>query len=77
VSRTVVVTVSREGWPPALAVRDDGVGLVLDGCDLDELAREHGTPLWAISRATLEANFTGLRDAFARRYPRFEVAYSM
>jgi diaminopimelate decarboxylase len=51
--------------------------LELDGCDLEALARTHGTPLWAISRSTVEGNFDRLLAAFQGRYPRCEIAYSM
>lgn len=66
----------RRTWPEALEVGPQG-GLVFDGCDLAELARERGTPLWAISRSTVEGNFTRLRDAFRSRWERCEIAYSI
>lgn len=66
----------RLGWPAALEVGPAGT-LALDGCDLLVLARERGTPLWAISRATVEANWHALDGAFAARWPRHEIAYSM
>ena len=64
------------GWPEALQVEAE-TGLSLDGCDLGALARERGTPLWAISRSTVEANYRSLDSAFRARWPRFEIAYSM
>lgn len=66
----------RSGWPPALAVGPHG-RLTLDGCDLLALARERGTPLWAISRSTVEGNFTRLLSVFRARYPKCEIAYSI
>src|SRR6187200_3202493 len=63
-------------WPSALDVAVEG-RLELDGCDLAEIAREHGTPLWAMSRATVEDNFDRLAGTFRGRYPRCEVAYSV
>jgi diaminopimelate decarboxylase len=62
--------------PSALQATPGG-GLAFDGCDLDALAREHGTPLWVVSRATLEDNFGRLSDAFRARYPNCELAYSI
>lgn len=67
---------ARETWPDALRVGAGG-NLELDGCDLEALAAERGTPLWAISRSTVEGNFRELHSAFTRRYPRCEIAYSI
>ena len=50
---------------------------MLDGVDLCELAETHGTPLWAVSRAVLEANWDRLSSVYRARYPRCEVAYSV
>jgi diaminopimelate decarboxylase len=51
--------------------------LTFDGCDLIEVGRTFGLPLWAISRSRLEDNFCRLRDGFQKRYPKCEIAYSM
>ncbi len=67
---------AQRAWPAALGVGPSG-GLELDGVDLGRLARERGTPLWAISRSTLEHNFDELLGAFRGRYPRCEIAFSM
>jgi diaminopimelate decarboxylase len=40
-------------------------GLRLDGVSLEELASEHGTPLYVYSRASIEAAFHAYRQAFA------------
>ncbi|HVW19459.1 MAG TPA: hypothetical protein VHB30_14550, partial [Solirubrobacteraceae bacterium] len=63
-------------WPEALAVGPDG-GLWLEGCGLSALAREHGTPAWVVSKATLERNFDALYGAFRGRYERCELAFSI
>ena len=39
--------------------------LVLDGVPLEDVAREHGTPVYVYSRATIEAAFDAYRKAFA------------
>lgn len=52
-------------------------GLALDGVDLTRLAAEHGTPLWAISRSRLLANYTRISGAFRRRHAKTEIAYSI
>jgi diaminopimelate decarboxylase len=51
--------------------------LALESCDLVELAHARGTPLWVISRKTLEDNFGRLLSVFRQRYPRCEIAYSV
>lgn len=75
-SVTAMARARRATWPAALTVNDAG-RLELDGCDLDALARERGTPLWAISRSTVEGNFDRIVSAFRARYPRCEIAYSI
>ncbi len=67
--------IDARGWPAALTA--SAHGLELDGVDLRELASERGTPLWAISRSTLEHNFDELLGAFRARYERCEIAFSM
>lgn len=57
-------------------VAEGGV-LSADGRSVPELAARFGTPLWVISRGTIEANFDRFRSAFRRRSPDTEVAYSM
>ncbi|HWL62096.1 MAG TPA: hypothetical protein VNQ32_04840 [Steroidobacteraceae bacterium] len=50
--------------------------LVWDGCPLQDLAREYGTPLHVVSRVQLEKTYRRFHAAFARRYPRVSVAFS-
>lgn len=69
-------TDTARGWPATLVVGPDD-RLVLDGVDLLALARERGTPLWAISRGAVEGSFDRLLGALRARYPRSEIAYSM
>jgi len=49
---------------PRTAVVDTGGRLTLDGCDLEQLAREHGTPLYVYSETELRARCGEYRDAF-------------
>jgi diaminopimelate decarboxylase len=70
------------GWPEALrqAGPGGGGGLELDGVDLGRLAAERGTPLWAVSRSTVEDNFDRLLASFRARAGAFasvEIAYSI
>ena len=67
---------SGPGWPTALEVSAEG-RLVFDGCDMLDLADQHGTPLWVISRGMLEDNFDRFLSAMRARYPKCEVAYSI
>jgi diaminopimelate decarboxylase len=68
----------RDGWPEVLATGPgDSQPLAVDGCDLSALAGEYGTPLWVVSRSTLEGNFDRLRGALQGRYPNCELAYSI
>jgi diaminopimelate decarboxylase len=72
---TTAQTDAREGWVPELERTD--AGLTFDGCPLDAIAQEFGTPAWVVSRTRLEANFAAFADAFRRRHPHVTVAYSM
>jgi diaminopimelate decarboxylase len=66
----------RESWPDALALDARG-RLSLDGVALAELAAERGTPLWVVSRSTVEGNFGRLLEAFSARWANCEIAYSI
>lgn len=73
---------NRESPPEPLApalwgMEQDAAGrLQWEGCLLEELARQYGTPLHVVSRRQLEATFRRFHGAFASRYPRVKVAYS-
>lgn len=57
-----------------------GVGengnLWVDGCDVAELARHYGTPLYIISENELRHNYRGFRDAFRAEYPDVEILFA-
>lgn len=72
----MAVAAPRTGWPDALDIGPAG-GLRLDGVDLAGLAADRGTPLWAVSRSTVESNFDRLLAAFRARYANLEIAYSI
>jgi diaminopimelate decarboxylase len=63
-------------WPPGLR-RSAQDRLEFDDVDLEALARERGTPLWVVSRASVERNYHELLTAFRVLWPRCEVAYAM
>ena len=77
-SRNLTNSSDRRGWPEALTIGPGSAGgLHLDGVDLGALAAERGTPLWAVSRSTVEGNFDRLLGAFRARYRNTEIAYSI
>lgn len=51
--------------------------LSIADCDLDELAREHSTPLYLYDQATLDGNLETYRQALAASYPgEWELTYA-
>ncbi len=48
----------------------------VDGVALEDLVREHGSPLFVISQRTLASRYRELYEAFARRWPRVRIAWS-
>jgi diaminopimelate decarboxylase len=55
-------------WPDTAAVGPDG-HLQIGGCDVVELARAHGTPLYLLDEATFRASCQAYKAALARHYP--------
>jgi diaminopimelate decarboxylase len=52
------------GLLPRTATVDDAGRLAIDGCDVEAIAREHGTPLYLYSETELRARAREYRDAF-------------
>ena len=50
--------------------------LFFDGCDVAELARKYGTPLYVYSESVIESHFEELRRDFLDRWPGSRVAYA-
>ncbi|HLB11457.1 MAG TPA: diaminopimelate decarboxylase, partial [Dehalococcoidia bacterium] len=50
--------------------------LVIGGCDLVELAREHGTPLYFFDEETLRHQCRQFVGEFGSRYPDVRVVYA-
>jgi diaminopimelate decarboxylase len=55
-------------WPISAAVNAHG-HLTIGGCDLVELARQHGTPLYVLDEATFRTNCQTYQTALQRHYP--------
>ncbi|MDR1326795.1 MAG: diaminopimelate decarboxylase, partial [Heliobacteriaceae bacterium] len=60
--------------PVTTKVNDSG-NLEVGGCDLTELAREYGTPLYVIDEATLRGICRDYKSAFAA-YPKVNMMYA-
>jgi len=56
-------------------INSNGV-LEIGGCDMVELARQFGTPLYVLDEAHLRENCRRYRKAFASRYPDVHVSFS-
>lgn len=66
------------GLPPeawGASVSPDG-HLAIGGCDVVDLARQYGTPLYVVDLQRLQRDFAGFRDGFRRHYPHVEIGYS-
>jgi diaminopimelate decarboxylase len=50
--------------------------LVIQDCDVLELAHRYGTPLYVVDKVRLKSNFRRFYDSFRKLYPKIEVSYS-
>ncbi|MEO6848929.1 MAG: diaminopimelate decarboxylase [Chthoniobacterales bacterium] len=48
----------------------------IDGIEIEELLKAHGSPLFVFSERTLRQTFQRAKAAFARHYPNFQFAWS-
>jgi diaminopimelate decarboxylase len=62
-----------EAW--GAAVSSDG-HLMIGGCDVVELARQFGTPLYVVDERRLRQDYHSFIDGFRKCYPKVEVGYS-
>ncbi len=62
-------------FPRTAAVNDAG-RLEIGGCDVADLVREFGAPLYVFDEATLRAQAEGFLGAFRSRYPESRVVYA-
>jgi diaminopimelate decarboxylase len=61
--------------PPSAAITSEG-HLSIGGCDLVELAEEHGTPLVVYDEGALRAMARAYREAFEAHHPGTEIVYA-
>jgi diaminopimelate decarboxylase len=54
----------------------DGI-LFFDGCDVRELARMYGTPLYIYSQNRIQSNYRRLVQAYQKYYSKFQVYYAV
>lgn len=50
--------------------------LYFDGCDVTELAKEYGTPLYVMSETAIVGKFSQLKEEFLDKYENTRVAYA-
>ncbi len=63
-------------WTTGSLYAEDGA-LRLDGVDLAELARRHGTPLYAYSRTTIRRQLARMSEALSGAVGRHRIYYAM
>jgi diaminopimelate decarboxylase len=61
---------------PHTAVHNDAGHLEIGGCDVVDLAREHGTPIFIYDEQTLRDQCRAYVKAFAAQTERFEIVYA-
>ncbi len=63
-----------ELFPPAT---EENGRMSIDGCDLEQLADQFGTPLFVTSKRRLIENFDRLKSAFTKNFNNFEIKYAV
>ena len=61
---------------PRTTAINDADHLEIGGCDVEDLVREFGTPLYVFDEATLRGQAEGFLTAFRSRYPESRVVYA-
>ncbi|MDD4178939.1 MAG: diaminopimelate decarboxylase [Candidatus Margulisbacteria bacterium] len=61
---------------PITAKTNKNSHLEIGGCDVAELAKKYGTPLYVIDEATLRENCRNYIDSFKAAYPNSEIAFA-
>jgi diaminopimelate decarboxylase len=55
----------------------NGIGhMVFDGCDVVDLAKEYGTPLYVISESEIRKRCRSIREHFTCKYPNTQALYA-
>jgi diaminopimelate decarboxylase len=62
-------------FPPGTRLADDGM-LVVSGCRLDEVAREHGTPVLVVAEQAVRQRAGDYRAGLATRWPDSQVVFA-
>ena len=66
---------STQVFPESTEVNQLG-HLVIGGCDVVELAQQHGTPLYLFDEGTIRAQCRHFLEEFRQRHPETDVAYA-
>ena len=64
-----------ELFPAGTTIDADGT-LVVGGCRLDDVAREHGTPVMVVAEGAVRQRARAYREGLAERWPRSQVAFA-
>ena len=64
-----------ELFPAGTTIDADGT-LVVGGCRLDDVAREHGTPVMVVAEDAVRQRARAYREGLAERWPRSQVAFA-
>ncbi len=64
-------------WKSVAQLENRDGRLFFDGCDVGELARQFGTPLYVYSENRIRENYRKLIKAYQKEYPRFKAYYAV
>ncbi len=64
----------RKYYPPIVV---NNGRMLIDGCDLEEIAKGFGTPLYVTSSNRIRENFDRLRKALSNNFKNFEIKYAV
>jgi diaminopimelate decarboxylase len=62
-------------FPPGTRLADDGM-LVVSGCRLDEVARDHGTPVLVVAEQAVRQRARGYQAGLGARWPDSQVVFA-
>jgi len=64
-------------WKSVKQLEDRKGVLYFDGCNVLDLAKEYGTPLYVYSENRIIENYKRLVEAYSKLYPKFKVYYAV